>query len=370
MDRWIEVDFQKLRQNLAALRSFIQVPIMAVLKQDGYGLGAVPVGRFLADQGITCFGVTHIHEGVQLREGGIDAPILIFAPSLADGEDLAAIWDYRLTPSVVSLEAAQILSQSALERDKTLAVHIKIDTGMGRLGFTPGEMLAAAPGLQALPGLEYRGIYTHFSNAFENVMRDTKRQKDVFDRLLDKLAGVGLTFPVRHSANSPAALKFPQTHLDLVRIGSALLGGGTSNNGAQLVRAYRTRVRVLQVRRLQRGSYVGYSNTHRVKKDTNVAILPIGYTDGLGLQKKIDSFRFMDFLREQYHLLKSFAKPEHHVFYKGRPLGILGKTSMQLTVVDIGDLPLKPGDLVDVQLNPLLANGLERVFINQNQPSR
>jgi alanine racemase len=366
VDKWIEVDFNKLRQNFEALRNFIKVPIMAVLKQNAYGLGAVPVGNFLERLGIKFFAVTHIHEGVELRNGGVRSPILVFAPSTADQAEVHDLWRYDLTPSVYSLECAEILHRVALELDRPISVHVKIDTGMGRMGFAPEEILAAAERLQELGGLRYEGIYTHYSNAFEKIFDYTKRQKDSFLQLVNRLEDKGLTFSIKHSANSTAALKFPETHMDMVRIGSALLGNGTLNARVPLTRAYRFRVRVLQVRRLKSGSFVGYSNTHRVKRDTNVAVLPIGYTDGFGVQKKIDSFRFVDFLREQYHLIKTFIKPEHSVFYEGKSLKVLGKTSMQLTVVEVGDLPIKPGDVVDVSLNPLLAGArLERVCVGQ-----
>lgn len=366
MDKWIEVDFDKLRRNLEALRGFIKVPVMAVLKQNAYGLGAVPVGNFLEQLGVRYFAVTHIHEGVELRNGGIRSPILVFAPSLAGDGEVRDLWRYDLTPTVYSLECAEILHRVALELDRPVNVHVKIDTGMGRTGFTPEEILAAADRMQALDGLRYEGIYTHYSNAFEKVFAYTKKQRDAFLQLVDRLQDRGWTFAIKHSANSTAALKFPETHMDMVRIGSALLGNGNASAPVPLARAYRSRVRVLQVRRLKGGSYVGYSNTHRVKRDTTVAVLPIGYTDGFGVQKQIDSFRLMDFLREQYHLVKAFIKPEHSVFYQGKALKVLGKTSMQLTVVEVGDLPLKPGDVVDVRLNPLLAGDrLARVWVGQ-----
>ncbi len=369
MEKWLEVDLAKLKHNVQALQQYFKVPMMAVIKQNAYGLGALTVGIFLEQAGIRFFAVTSISEGIELRKGGLVSPILIFAPDLSDREELSSLWRFKLIPAVYSQAAAEILNQSARELAKPVEVHIKVDTGMGRLGFTPAELLAAAGRLKELTGLQYRGIFTHYSNAFERRMDYTRRQKDRFLRLVRELEQQGLVFPLKYSANSLAALKFPETHMDMVCIGSALLGNRTINPAVPLTRVYRGRARVLQVRDLEKGSYVGYSKTFKAPKDTRAAVISIGYTDGFGLQKKVDSFRFTDFLREKYHLFRTFLKPEPAVFFEGRPLKILGKTSLQLTVVEIGDLPVKPGDTVEIDLNPLLASArLPRVYTGYAVP--
>lgn len=364
MDKWVEIDLNKLKHNVRALQSYFKVPVMAVLKQNAYGLGAVKVGNFLEKLGIQYFAVTHVKEGIELREGGVRSPVLIFAPPCRDREDLISLWRYNLTPSIYSLDFAETLNHYALDMDKPIDAHIKVDTGMGRMGFAPEEIINAAERLKELRGLRYKGIFTHYSNAFEKEMDYTKKQMDTFLTLVNQLENTGLKIPVKYSANSMAALKFPETHMDMVNIGSAFLGNSIINPGVPLQKVYRCRVRVLQVRTLKKRSYVGYSNTYRTKKDTNIAVLPIGYTDGFGLQKKIDSFRVVDFIRQLYHLLKDFIKPGYNIFFNGKPLKILGKTSMQLTVVETGDLPVQPGDVVDVDLSPLVASArLERVYV-------
>jgi alanine racemase len=364
LDKWVEIDLNKLRHNVKALQEYFNVPVMAVLKQNAYGLGAVRIGKFLEEMGIKHFAVTHIQEGIELRDAGVESPILIFAPPCSADEDLKKLWDYNLTPAVYTLNLAENLNRLALERDKPIDAHIKVDTGMGRMGFSPADLLDAAGKLKQMRGLRFRGIFTHYSNAFEKEMNYTKKQRDIFLKLINQLENEGLKFSVKYSANSMAALKFPATHMDMVNIGSAFLGNSIINPDVPLKKVYRTRVKVLQVRRLEKGSYVGYSNTYKTKKETNIAVLPIGYTDGFGLEKKIDSFRVNDFIRQLYHLVKDFLKPDSTVFWGDKPLKIIGKTSMQLTVVDTGNLNIKAGDIVDVQLNPLIANArMERVYI-------
>ncbi len=364
MEKWMEIDLDRLRNNVQALQSYFNVPIMAVIKQNAYGLGALALGSFLEQLGISCFAVTTTAEGVELRQGGIKSPIVVFAPLYNDPKQLEQLWEYRLIPAVYSLEAAAILNEYAAKSGRSIDVHVKTDSGMGRMGFAPEEIPALAPRLLELDRLVYKGIFTHYSNAFEKKMGYTALQREKFLKVVTELGQKGLDIPLKYSANSLAALKFPETHMDMVSIGSAFLGNSTVNPAVPLQKIYRCRVKVLQVRTLPKGSYIGYSNTFRTKRTTRVAVLPIGYTDGFGVQKKNDAFRFSDFLREQYHLIKSFVRPANSVFFEGKPLKVIGKTSLQLTVVDIGSLPLKPGDVVDVSLNPLFASArMERVYV-------
>jgi len=360
----MEIDLDRLKDNVQSLQSYFDVPIMAVIKQNAYGLGALTVGGFLEQLGIGFFAVTTVAEGAELRQGGMKSPILVFAPLYNDSAQLEQLWEYRLIPAVYSLEAAAILNEYALKADRSMDVHLKIDSGMGRMGFSPEELLSSVKRLKELDGLVYKGVFTHYSNAFEKDMDYTAVQRENFLNVVAELEKQGLAIPLKYSANSLAALKFPATHMDMVSIGSAFLGNSTVNPAVPLKRVYRCRVKVLQVRSLPKGSYVGYSNTYRTKQTTRVAVLPIGYTDGFGVQKKNDAFRFADYLREQYHLIKSFFRPDNLVFFEGRPLKVIGKTSLQLTVVDIGGLPVKPGDIVDVSLSPLFAGALiERVYM-------
>lgn len=363
MEKWLEIDLDKLKFNAQSLQNYFKVPVMAVIKQNGYGLGALAMATFLEQQGIRYFAVTNISEGVELRRGGVDSPILIFAPFVFDRENLDNLWRYGLIPTVYSLESAQALDEYSNSVGRPITVHVKVDSGMGRMGFTPDELLAAAGRLKELSGLRYEGIFTHYSNAFEPKMDYTKKQMKSFLNLVERLRENGLEFALKYSANSLAALKFPETHMDLVNIGSAFLGNSNINLAVPLKKVYTCRARVLQIRTIQKGSYIGYSNTFKAGGDISTAVIPIGYTDGFGVQKKIDSFRFTDFLREQLHLIKTFLKPANSIYFEGKPLKVLGKTSLQLTVVDTGGQPIKAGDIVDIDINPLFTNArLPRIY--------
>lgn len=367
MEKWLEIDLDKLKFNIHSLKNYFKVPIMAVIKQNAYGLGDATIARFMEKQGINFFAVTTEQEGVNLRKGGVTSPILAFAPYFHDPAVIRNLARYDIIPAVYSLESAEILNSYALNAGRTFDVHIKVDTGMGRMGFIPNELLNSADRLLQMKGLNFKGIFTHYSNAFEKEMGYTKKQLAALLDLIEQLERAGLSFELRYSANSMAALKFPETHMDIVSIGSAFLGNSVINSSVPLKKVYKCRVRVLQVKHLKKGSYVGYSNTYKTKRDTRAAVIAIGYTDGLGLQKKIDSFRFMDFLREQVNLVKTFVKPRNFIFYQGKPLKIIGKTSLQLTVVDVGNLPVKAGDVVDVEINPLLVTPrMNRVYTGED----
>lgn len=367
MEKWLEVDLDNLKYNVESLKNYFKVPIQAVIKQNAYGLGGVAVATLLEQAGINFFAVTNVSEGIELRRGGIVSPILVFAPVFADDEELNSLWYYNLTPGVYSLEAAEKLNSHAASTGQDIKVHIKVDSGMGRMGFAPDELLSCAGRLKELNQLKYEGIFTHYSNAFEPQMDYTKKQLHKFLKLIDSLNSSGLKFPLKYSANSLAALKFPETHMDMVTIGSAFLGNSSINPEVPLKKVYRCQARVLQVRTIKKGQFIGYSNTFKAVRDTKVAVIPIGYTDGFGVQKKIESFRFADFIREQVNLIKTFLRPSKNIFFKGTPLRVLGKTSLQLTVVEIGDLPVKAGDLLTIEINPLFANSrLPRLYTGAN----
>lgn len=364
MEKWLEIDLDKLAFNIQSLRQFFKVPIMAVIKQNAYGLGEVEIARFMEKEGIEFFAVTTIQEGINLRKGGVTSPILIFAPAFHEKEGIQDLVRYDLIPALYSLEAAETLNSYALSTGHVFDVHIKVDTGMGRMGFRPEELRAAVDRLLQSTGLKVKGLFTHYSNAFEPVMDYTKKQMEQLQSVATDMEKAGFPIEMKYSANSMAALKFPETHMDIVSIGSAFLGNSVLNPKVLLKKIYKCKVRVLQVKNLPKGSYVGYSNTFKTKKETRTAVIPIGYTDGFGLQKKIDAFRFNDYLREQIHLIKTFLKPKISVWYQGKPVRTIGKTSLQLTVVDVGSLPVQAGDIMEVEMNPLLANArLARSYV-------
>jgi alanine racemase len=262
---WAEVDLSAVADNVRSLKSHLgpATQLMAVVKADGYGHGALPVARAALAAGATWLGVAIAEEALALRSAGLTAPILVlgWTPPAQAAAAIAA--DIDLT--VFSLDDAAAYRGGRL--------HVKVDTGMSRLGFSVEEAAAAVARLAALPGTEVRGIFTHFAGADEDDLTGARSQLAAFRRLLDALPSRP---PLVHAANTAAIQRLPEAHFDLVRAGIGLYGYG----GDGLRPALRWLTRIAQVRRLPAGTGVSYNWTYVTEKPETVATLPVGYADG------------------------------------------------------------------------------------------
>ena len=332
---WAEVSLSALEHNYRALRGLLApgCRYLGVVKANAYGHGAVPVARKLVELGCEMLAVACLDEALELRRADITAPILILgvtAPEFA-----RQVVEHDITQAVFQPELAQALSDAAGRLGKTARIHVKLDTGMSRVGVLAHDPRAAAretARLCALPHLEPEGIFTHFANA-DGDEAYTMLQFTRFLDVLEELEKVhGLTFAIRHCAASAAALQYPCTHLDMVRPGIALYGHYPDPccQGLvqpELVPAMSLYTRVAAVRELPAGTAVSYGCTHTVDRDSRVAVLPIGYGDG-----------FFRLLSDRFW-----------VEFDGRRAPILGRICMDMCMVDVTDLPdVKPGDAATV----------------------
>ena len=289
MRTWAEISLGNLEHNYRALRACApDSKFLGVVKANAYGHGAVPVARKLEELGADYLAVACLNEAMELRQAGIRMPILILG---ATPEELAGlVVDYDVTQTVFTPGLAQALSQAAGVQGRRAKIHVKVDTGMSRLGLLDPDPAAAArevEGLCALPNLEAEGIFTHFANA-DGDEAYTMLQ---FTRFLDTLAELeetyGRKFEIRHCAASGAVLNYPCTHLDMVRPGVALYGHAPDPSCAGLDEldlrpAMTLKSRVAAVRDLPGDTPVSYGCTQRVGRNGGrVAVLPIGYADGL-----------------------------------------------------------------------------------------
>lgn len=287
---WREISLSNLEHNYRTLRAMLPAGcrFLGIVKANAYGNGAVRVARKLEELGAEYLAVACVDEAADLREAGVTTPILILGSTPADyaGELL----DLNLTQTVFDLETAQALSEAAVKAGKKLKIHVKLDTGMSRLGFLCDEehMDAAAAQvteLCALPGLEHEGVFTHFSDS-DGSEEYTMLQLTRFLETLKRLEEKGVTFPIRHCANSGAVLNFPCTHLDMVRPGLSLYGhypdpSCEGLDGPGLLPVMELKSRVSAVRSLPAGTVVSYGRTFTLKRDSRLAVLPVGYADGL-----------------------------------------------------------------------------------------
>jgi len=315
---WAEVDLDALTANLAAIRAHVgAVPQLAVIKADAYGHGAVRVARSLERCGVAFLGVALPEEGVEIRRAGVRVPIVLlggFAPPQAD-----LVLQHDLVPAVFRLDQVQALSGAAARRRVRAAVHLKIDTGMSRLGVTARDATDFAARIRAASNLDLAGVFSHLAAADTPDDPFTTRQLEVFQECLRSLAGIGLRPHVVHLANSAAIIDHPPTWLTLVRPGISLYGYPPSHRAPAL------RLRpvlslcshIIYLREIPPGASIGYGRTYAAKERARIATLPIGYNDGLPCR----------------------LGNRGYVLIRGRRAPIVGRVSMDLTTVDVSGIP-------------------------------
>lgn len=228
---WVEVDLDALRHNVAAIRRCIgpNVKLTAVVKADAYGHGLAQVGGTLMQCGIDAFAVATLSEALVLRQiGGSGWPILLFGSALPF--EVAKMIEQNITPTISTLDEAQLLEAEARQHGKTVDVHIEVDTGMGRVGFWHEDAARNILQIAALRHLRIAGVYTHFPSADEN-LDETRRELGLFQKVTQQVASEGVNIPSLHAANSAAVLHLPEAHLNMVRTGLLLYGIPPGNPG-------------------------------------------------------------------------------------------------------------------------------------------
>jgi alanine racemase len=308
--------------------------ILAVVKAQAYGHGAVRIARHLVGLGAHTLGVALVEEGRELREAGITAPILVMGALFPGQAEALVRWD--LTPAVFTPALADALAQAAQAAGKSVSVHVKIDTGMGRIGITPE---AAPPFIEALTRrnvLRVEGIMTHFADADLRDKQFASRQMDRFDALLADLAGRGISVPLRHAANSAAVLDFSRALFTMVRPGLMLYGYCPLEPGADIPDLRPALSLVTQIAYLKKaspGTPVSYGRTFVTKRESLIATIPIGYADGYSRA----------------------LSNRGEALVRGRRVPVAGRVCMDMTMLDVTDVPgVSEGDdvvLIGTQRN-------------------
>lgn len=276
---WAEISLDSFESNLGEARKLVKrnVSVMAVVKADAYGHGAKILGAAALRFGADLLGVATVSEAVELRESGIKGGIFLLGgidPSEAD-----TVVEKSLTPACHSTSVLKALSKSAVRLEKTASYHLKIDTGMTRLGVGAGEVESFFSSVSGLPGVELEGIFTHFASSEDTRSDYTDYQLEVFGEALDILGEMGLRYRFAHSANSAAIQRFPGSHMDMVRPGIMLYG--SYNMGEVSLRpVMKLKTKIVQLRKIPPGTSVGYGGNFVASRETVIATLPVGYADG------------------------------------------------------------------------------------------
>ncbi len=322
------IDHDALRWNLRQIREKVgaNVKILSMVKANAYGHGAAAVAQTLAGAGGDAFGVATLEEGVELRRSGIHAPILVLAGAYE--EQLAEFFAHSLTPVVHDLTRLERLEKAVRRRSATLNVHLKIDTGMGRLGLVAAESEAWIPELKNLAALKIEGVFSHFSHA-ESVDGDyTRRQLEIFNRVVERLRGEQIAPPLVHFANSAATITLPAAYFDMVRPGIMLYGvypSAAMANQMILKPVLAWKTNILQLKKVPAGASISYGQTFVTKRESMIATLPIGYADGYP------------------RLLSNRGE----VLVGGQRAKVAGRVCMDLTMIDVTDIRnVKQGDEV------------------------
>jgi alanine racemase len=281
---WVDVDLGAVAHNVAVLNALTppETLFMAVVKSDGYGHGAVEVAQAALAAGAGRLGVATVDEGVKLRRAGIAAPVHILSEPPA--ASVPSLLRYGLRPAVFSPEFAAALSRAAVSTSTEVPYHLKVNTGMNRVGVEWTDAAAFAVTLRDLPGIVLEGVFTHFATADVPGDWDFERQVERFARALGELRVSGIDPGIVHAANSPATILHPQTHFDMVRCGIAVYGlhpCEATRTKVDLRPAMSVKARVAQVRHVSMGEGVSYGLTWRAASPAVIATLPLGYADGV-----------------------------------------------------------------------------------------
>lgn len=371
-DCWIKVSLPALSTNLRLVKARLQAgatsgdppKLMAVVKADAYGHGAARVALAFRDAGAEAFGVTTLAEAVEICDAGIDAketPVLVFAPPVSPEQARAAL-SRSLNVTVCDEAGLGMVCEEARALGVEAALHLKVDTGMGRLGLPPEEALAVARALVPGMGGRWAGVYTHFARAGEKDIAPTRAQLARFTAFCERLEREEIRPHWRHAANSAAALRLPESRLDMVRIGTVLYGQYPSGFVPRIegLRAdsWTMQARVVFAHDLAPGSTVGYGSETTVARKTRAAVLAVGFADGFAVSPN-------SLFRGVRGLKAVLAGETPFVWMQGKKAPVLGRVAMQMIVVDCTDLPdpVHVGDIADIPARRLSASArLPRIY--------
>ena len=313
---WLEINLDAIAHNVKKIKQIVgkNTQIIAVVKANAYGHGAIEVSETLLENGVTMLGVGVIEEGIVLREAGIKAPILVCG--LTKDEQLEPLVMYNLSATVCRLKTIQALSRIASKKKKKVRVHIKIDTGMGRLGIPSEDTLNFVKEIGKMKNIEIEGIFTHFAATNEEDGNYTRKQFEKYKKALLELERERINIPLKHVANSTAILNSSRFHLNAVRPGIIVYGLFPSPKTKQIVQlrpAAELKTKIIVLKEISAGKSIGYGKTYTTTRPTRIATLPVGYADG-------------------YSWLLS---NKGEVLVRGQRAPIIGRICMDLCMIDV-----------------------------------
>ncbi|MBE3593148.1 MAG: alanine racemase [Thermoanaerobacter sp.] len=315
-----EIYLDNIVHNLSEIKRWVgkNVKIMGVVKANAYGHGACQVAKVLIENGVSYLAVATIEEALELRECGINIPILIFGYTpLTQAKELIV---NNITQTVFDINYVKDLERIALNAGKKAKVHVKIDTGMGRIGYTDLKVAEKEiEKMMEMEGVEVQGIFSHFATSDEKNKTYAEKQFDMFKKLLERLKEKGINIPLKHIANSGAIIDLKYTYLDMVRPGIVLYGSYPSEEVERPLDLKQTmgfKTKIVHIKEVPEGTSISYGRTFITKRKSKIATLPVGYADGFN------------------RLLSN----NHHVLVKGKYAPVIGRICMDQTMIDVTDI--------------------------------
>ena len=330
---WAEIDLDAVRRNFEKVKSYVgeDKKILGVLKADAYGIGAPEAAEVLEEAGIDYIGVAVLDEALELRQNGCKTPILIFGYTPTDG--LALVVKYNIAQTVYCYEMAEQISAESVKQNRTGVIHIKLETGMGRLGFPPEEeTVEIIKKITLLPNIKVEGIYSHFSVADEpdsDNKEYTKNQITIFKKMTKELENSGIRIGIKHLCNSAGIIYWKEAHMDMVRPGIFLYGSyPIYQKVLPLEPVFSLKAKIGYIKRIGKGRSISYGRNYQTEKESIIGTLPFGYGDG-----------FTKLLTNKTYVLVN-----------GQKAPLVGNICMDQCMVDLTDIKgnIKVGDEVVV----------------------
>jgi len=371
--RWIEIDLGAIEHNFQEVRKIIpaSVDMLAVVKSDAYGCGAVEVARTLENAGVNMLAVTTVEEGTELVNNGIKLPVLVLSPLL--GFQIGQVLDFGLIPTIDDIEVLRQLQAASRDRGVTTGFHLKVETGMGRAGIMPDQVDNFAAEVIKWDSVQIEGIYSHLATAMMEHKDYARKQLAVFQGVVERLKKSGYPYGKAHLANSAALLDLPETFFDMVRVGTLLYGQYPSNHVSKklaLKDPWKVKAVVISTKTLPPGSSVGYGRDFIAKKSLEVGVVPIGYADGFGLLPHSRPVKPWELFKSTSRALSNMMGivPVNSVTRNGEKIPVIGRIGMQLCMVDISGRNIKAGDEITVSMRRTTASPrLPRVYLREGK---
>lgn len=349
MSRYV-IDKKLLDENIRLIKEKAGVELIGVVKGNGYGFGLKEFSAVLKENGISTFAVTEVDDITELKSV-LDNEDIFVMRSTCIAAEAEKIAENGCIATIGSLKSAQIMDAACRKLGVKTRCFLKIDTGMGRYGFMPSQVEDAIK-CYDFETLDFIGAYTHFSSAFTNVPL-TKAQLELFKDTVAQIEKAGKKVGILHAANSPALLNVDGVCLDRVRIGSAFTGRVITKSNIKLNRIGSLEAEVIETKTVPAGYSIGYNGKYKTKRETKIAIVPIGHYDGFGLEKEREAADFRSVLSQ----LKKFLKKKRmYVRIDGRMYSVIGEIGLSHTAVDITGSDVEAGALASVDISPLMVN--------------